>query len=149
MIVSVKGLMSLYEEATTKVRVDSVVSDKFSVKGKGKDSVLSPLLFAIVVGVVTEDARNGVLHEILYADDLILMSESMEGLQRKFVFLKATQESKGMKININKTKLTVNEIERKASRSKIDPCGMCGNSVMGNSTACSKSISRVYLRYCT
>ena len=33
-------------------------------------------LFASVIYVVTEDARNAVLHEILYADDLVLTSKS-------------------------------------------------------------------------
>ena len=57
---------NLYERATRKVRVGSIVSDKFSVKvGVHQDSVLSPLLFAIVMNVVTKDARNGALHEIL------------------------------------------------------------------------------------
>ena len=37
-----------------------------------------------VMGVVAEDTRNRVLHEILYADDLVLASESVEDLQRKF-----------------------------------------------------------------
>ena len=44
-------------------------SDKFSVKvGIHQDSVLSPLLFAIVMDVVTEGVKEGLLEEILYAD---------------------------------------------------------------------------------
>lgn len=39
--------------------------------------VLSPLVFAIVVDVVTENAREGVFSELLYADDLVMMSESL------------------------------------------------------------------------
>ena len=61
-----RALMSLYEGATTKVRVGFVVFDEFSVKIRVHQGyVLSPLLFAIVMEVVTEDARNVVLHEIL------------------------------------------------------------------------------------
>ena len=37
--------------------------------------MLSPLLFAIVVDVITENARRGVVSELLYVDDLILMTE--------------------------------------------------------------------------
>ena len=137
--VIVKAVMSLYEGATTRVRVGSAVSDKFSVKvGVHQGSVLSPLLFAIVMDVVTEDARNGTLHEILYADDLVLMGESMEDLQSKFSLWKATLESKGMKVNINKTKLMVSGTEGETSRSKIDPCGMCGKRVMANAILCIK-----------
>ena len=36
------------------------------------------LFLAVVVDVVTELAREGVLIELLYADDLILMSETIE-----------------------------------------------------------------------
>ena len=45
--------------------------------------MLSPLIFAIVVDV-TEHARKGILNEILYADDLVLMSESSDGLRERF-----------------------------------------------------------------
>ena len=38
-------------------------------------SVLSSFLFAVVIDVITELARDGVLNELLYADDLVLMSE--------------------------------------------------------------------------
>ena len=58
----VKAVISLFEAATTNVRVSSVVSDEFSVKVVvHQGSALSPLLFAIVMDVVTENARNGVL----------------------------------------------------------------------------------------
>ena len=58
-----KAIMCLYEGATTKVRVSSVVFDKFSVKiGVHQDFILSLLLFATAVDVVMENARNGVLH---------------------------------------------------------------------------------------
>jgi len=45
-------------------------------------SVLSPLLFAIVVDVVTESTRESLMNEILYADDLVLMAETMVGLEK-------------------------------------------------------------------
>ena len=52
--------------------------------GVHQGSVLSPLVFAIVVDVVRENVRNGLISEMLYADDLVLMSETMEGLREKF-----------------------------------------------------------------
>ena len=48
-------------------------------------SVLSPLIFASVVDVVTEHAREGLLNEILYADDLVLTSESLKDLREKCI----------------------------------------------------------------
>ena len=48
-------------------------------------SVLLPLLFAIAVDVISENAREGLMNEILYADDLVLMNESIENLEEKFL----------------------------------------------------------------
>ena len=44
-------------------------------------SVLSPLVFATVTDVVTERGRESLMHEMFYANDLVLMSEIMEGLR--------------------------------------------------------------------
>ena len=41
---------------------------------------MSRFPFAVVVDVVTKFARGGALSELLYTDDLVLMSETMEGL---------------------------------------------------------------------
>ena len=43
------------------------------------------LFFAVVVDVVTEFARQGALSELLHADDLVLMSEIIEGLRDKIL----------------------------------------------------------------
>ena len=64
-------------------------------------SVLSPLIFAIVVDV-TEHAREGLLNEILYADDLVLMSESLEDLRERFQRWRSALEDKGLKENVGK-----------------------------------------------
>ena len=72
-------MMSLYEGSRTKVRAGSGTSKEFGERvGVHQGSVLSPLIFAIVVDAVTEHAREGLLNGILYADDLVLMSKSMD-----------------------------------------------------------------------
>ena len=64
------------------VRVDSELSEEYEVKvGMLQGFVLSPFLFALVVDVVTEFAREAVLCELLYADDIVLMSETTERLR--------------------------------------------------------------------
>ena len=78
----VKAVMSLYKGAETKVRVGSGLSEEFSVKvSEHQESVLSPLLFAIVMDEVTKNARKGWIKQILYADDLVLVGETMEELR--------------------------------------------------------------------
>ena len=72
--VIVRAVMSLYDGAKTRVRVGSACSEEFEVKvGVHEGSMLSPLLFAIVVDVITENARRGVVNELLYADDLVII----------------------------------------------------------------------------
>ena len=83
--VLVKAVMSLYEGSRTKVRVRSGLSEEFGVRvGVHQGSVISPLIFDIVVDAVTEQARKRLLNEILYADDLVLMSENLEDLRERF-----------------------------------------------------------------
>ena len=137
--VIVRAVMSLYDGAKTKVRVGSAYSEEFEVNvGVHQGSVLSPLLFAIVVDVVTENARRGVVNELLYADDLVIMSEHMEDLKERFWNWKNALESKGLKVNTRKTKLMVSGSEGELYKSKIDPCGVCGRRVMANSVLCTK-----------
>ena len=76
--VLVQAVMSLYESSTTKVRVRSGTTEEFWVRvDVHQGSVLSPLIFAIVVDAMTEQASEGLLNEILFADNLMLMSESL------------------------------------------------------------------------
>ena len=83
--VLVKAVMSLYEGSRTKVRVASGLLEEFGVRvDVHQGSVISPLIFAIVVDAVTEQARKGLLNKILYADDLVLMSENLEDLRERF-----------------------------------------------------------------
>ena len=68
--VCVRSVMSLYEGAKTRVRVDSELPEEFEAEVRmHQGCVLSPFIFVVVVDVVTEFARDGMLSEMLYADD--------------------------------------------------------------------------------
>ena len=56
--------------------------------------MLSPFLFAVEIDVVTEFARESVLSELLYGNDLVLMSEIIEGLRKEFFEWKEAFERK-------------------------------------------------------
>ena len=62
--------------------------------GVHQGSVLSSPRFAIAVDVISENAREGLMNEILYADDLVLMNKSIENLKEKFFKWKEAFESK-------------------------------------------------------
>ena len=89
-------------------------------------SALSPLLFIMVMDVLTEDVRNGSLMELLYADNLVLCGESLNDVMDKHGRWKNTVEGKGLKVNIYKAKGMQLLIGKKSSVSKVDPCGVCG-----------------------
>ena len=104
----VRAVMSLYEGAKARVRDGLELFEEFEVKVcVHQGSALSPLLFAIMVDVITESVRNGLMSEMFYADDLILTSETMEGLRAKFWKWKEALESKGLKVNLGETKVVV------------------------------------------
>ena len=50
---------------------------------------------------------DGVPNELLYADDLVLMSETMEVLGNKILKCRKAFESKNLKGNLGKTKVIV------------------------------------------
>ena len=102
----VMAVMSLYKGAETKVRVESGLSEEVSVKvGVHQGSVLSPLLFAMAIDEITENARKGWMKEILYRNDLVLTGETLKELRENFDEWREAFESKGIRVNLGKTKL--------------------------------------------
>ena len=69
----------------------------------------------------------------MYANDLVMM--------------KGASESKGLKVNLRKTKVAVSGAEGKVFVSKVDPCGICGKPVIANSEFCVKYGKRIHGRY--
>jgi hypothetical protein len=66
---------------------------------------LSPLLFIIVMNVITKEIREGLPWEILFTDDLALIAMRLKELKVKILRWKATTEAKGLKVNSGKTKV--------------------------------------------
>ena len=131
----VTAVMSLYKGARTKVKVGTHFSEELEVNvGVHQGSVLSPPLFASVVDVVTYEIIEGMLQEILYADDIVMIAASMADRQEKIYVWKRALESKGQKVNLMKTKVMVSKIWQVTVKpsSKNDPCGICGRKTMLN-----------------
>ena len=53
---------------------------------------------------VTKDIREGVVKEMLYADDIVLISDNWEEIESRYTRWKKVLQEKGMKINVSKTK---------------------------------------------
>ena len=131
----VRAVMKMYEGAETKVRCRNTLSDSFPVHvGVHQGLVLSPLLFAIIIDVLSEDCRKDGLWNLLYADDLVLMGETIEELEELFLAWKVAFEGKGLEVNIAKTKVMQASGGKGVTvEAKEDPCGVCGKRVKENS----------------
>ena len=142
----VRAVMAMYERARTVVRTKDGNSEEFEVKvGVHQGSVLSPLLFVVVMEVLAQSVKEGLPWELLYADDLVLIAESMEGLKEKMKKWKDCMEAKGLRVNIEKTKVMASgkgcgEVERTGKW----PCAVCRKGVRANSIRCTKCTEWVH-----
>ena len=98
----ISAVMSMYTGAKTVVRTVYGNSKGFEVKlGMHQGSGLSPLLFVIVMEAISREFKVSVPLELLYADHLAVIAETEDELNER----KDNVESKGMRVNINKTKV--------------------------------------------
>ena len=68
------------------MRTAGEVSREFEIKiGLHQWSALSPLLFAVIINVLSEHLLAENLWELLFADDLVIMADSEEQLQERLV----------------------------------------------------------------
>jgi len=75
----------MYEGIKTAVRLESVRSELLDVKvGILQGSVLSPFLFAVVMDEVTKNIREGLVKEISYADDLVLLGDDWKEVELQY-----------------------------------------------------------------
>ena len=92
----VRLVQGMYANAPSRVRVGEGYSEEFEVKvGIHQGSVLSPLLFIIVLEALSREFRSGVPWEDLYADDLVIIAESLEECVRRLLTWKEAMEKKG------------------------------------------------------
>ena len=78
--------------------------------------------------------RTGCPWELLYADDLVIIAETLSELLEKFLVRKANLESNGLRVNIDKTKILVSahNAPKPVDGSRF-PCGVCSMDVGINS----------------
>ena len=95
-------------------------------------------LFLQLCWMLSLNFQDRVLGQLLYADDLVLVSEAIEGLRNEFIKWKEAFESKCLKVNLGKTKVMVSVGITKdgMSKSKVDPCGVYSLRVKANSAFC-------------
>ena len=133
-----KIVQAMYIKAQSHVRNTSTFSDSFCVKvGVHQGFALSPLLFICVLRALLREFQAGCPEEMLYADELVLPSDTMEGLILKLKTWKKAVESNGLKVNVPKTKVMISgcSIGKPQKKGKF-PCSLCGKGVGSNSIFC-------------
>ena len=145
---TISVIKAMYAGATTSVKVNGNESTAFEVKvGVHQGSVLSPLLFTVVLEALSNKFRGGLPMEMLYADDLILIAESEEQLKEKVRIWKEGMEAKGLRVNLAKTKVLKCGVGcGQVTKSGKHPCGVCRQGVgdRGYSIKCNKCQSWVH-----
>jgi hypothetical protein len=134
----VRVIRDMYVGVRTAVKTKEGVGKEFEVKvGVHQGSVLSPLLFTIVLEALSKEFREGLPWELLYADDLVLIAETERELAAKIKVWKTGLESKGLKVNVAKTKVMRCAVDGgKEVDSGKWPCGVCHKGVGRNSIQC-------------
>src|SRR3954464_10950450 len=93
-------IKDMYEGAVTSVRSVGGISKEFPVTvGVHQGSALNPYLFTLVMDELTRELQNEVPWCMLFADDIVLVDETKEGLSRKLDNWRETLEKKGFKIS--------------------------------------------------
>ena len=128
----------MYADAALSARINNTFSEKFGIKvGVHQGSVLSPLLFVIVMEALSQDCRRRCPWELLYADALVIMGESLDGLLNQFTAWKDSFDAKELWVYISKTKILVGNAlaERLVDPSKYQH-SVCKKGVGKNSIFC-------------
>ncbi|KAK3521126.1 hypothetical protein QTP86_013013, partial [Hemibagrus guttatus] len=109
----VRVVQDMYERSKTVVRCAVGQTEEFNVEvGLHQGSALSPFLFAIVMDQLSEEVRQESPWTMMFADDIVICSESREQVEENLERWRFALERRGMKVSRSKTEyMCVNERE--------------------------------------
>ena len=90
-------------------------------------SFLSMLLFAIAIEALSCECHINCPWELLYADDLGIMSDNLEDLKIQLQAWKTSLDTLGVRINVGNTKIHGSLGDKNVKW----PCGVCSKEVDG------------------
>ena len=124
-------VQGMYTNARSRVRVGEGFSKEFEVK----------------VGSI-RGGGGGVHWEDLYADDLVIIADSLEECVRRLLIWKEAMEKKGLRVNAGKTKVMIcgTGLDLLQSSGKY-PCAVCRTGVGNNSIYCNGCKLWVHKKY--
>ncbi|KAK3521520.1 hypothetical protein QTP70_008601 [Hemibagrus guttatus] len=109
----VRVVQDMYERSRTVVRCAVGQTEEFNVEvGLHQGSALSPFLFTIVMDQLSEEVRQESPWTMMFADDIVICSESREQVEENLERWRFALERRGMKVSRSKTEyMCVNERE--------------------------------------
>ncbi|KAK3511370.1 hypothetical protein QTP70_005295 [Hemibagrus guttatus] len=109
----VRVVQDMYERSRTVVRCAVGQTEEFNVEvGLHQGSALSPFLFAIVMDQLSEEVRQESPWTMMFANDIVICSESREQVEENLERWRFALERRGMKVSRSKTEyMCVNEME--------------------------------------
>ncbi|KAK3522871.1 hypothetical protein QTP86_005687 [Hemibagrus guttatus] len=109
----VRVVQDMCERSRTVVRCAVGQTEEFNVEvGLHQGSALSPFLFAIVMEQLSEEVRQKSPWTMMFADDIVICSESREQVEENLERWRFALERRGMKVSRSKTEyMCVNERE--------------------------------------
>ena len=108
-----------YHGVSTVVRTTHGRTDEFPIikVGLHQGSRLSPLQCIVVLDVFSEEFRCGLPCELLFADDLAVVTDTEEEMQRRLLGWQVGMERRGLKVNTGKTEVMVSS--RRGTKANI------------------------------
>ncbi|KAK3519689.1 hypothetical protein QTP70_000999 [Hemibagrus guttatus] len=109
----VRVVQDMYERSRTVVRCAVGQTEEFKVEvGLHQGLALSPFLFAMVMDQLSEEVRQESPWTIMFADDIVICSESRDQVEENLKKWRFALERRGMKVSRSKTEyMCVNERE--------------------------------------
>lgn len=100
----VQVIKDMYSNIYTKIRCAAGISNDFNINvGVHQGSVLSPLLFNIVMNYLTRNEMSTALEIMLFADDIVMISNDVQEIQDSLNRWQTVLERNGLRISRSKT----------------------------------------------
>ena len=131
-------VQGMYSNARSHVHVGVGYSEEFEVKVVFTKALYSARCFSSLCWKPCHvEFRCGVPWEDLYADDLVIIAESLEECVRRLLTWKEAMEEKGLTVNAGKTKIMIcgTGLDLLQSSGQF-PCAVCRTGVGSNSIFC-------------
>lgn len=100
----IRVIRDMYEGVKTRVRCTVGCTEFFPEEvGLHQGSAISPYLFALILNELSRGIQEGIPWSMIFADDIVLVAESAEGLNHRLEHWREALEDNGLRVNRENT----------------------------------------------